>query len=195
MTTPTTESEPRPLEERRRLGPLGKGLIGFGFVLAMGLVLALVLALRAKKAEQRREETTRRILTEIASDVRSAEQSERFESRRSRGKVAFLGPPRADSDPPRAAQEKLGRYLLELTPVYGSVEPVPRRLLCRDEEDGHDLGPMLDAWSHPLLYRCPGPVHKHGWDLWSVGPNGMDEKGQGDDILVGEDVADVTSTR
>jgi hypothetical protein len=48
-----------------------------------------------------------------------------------------------------------------------------------------------DAWGRPLLYRCPGPVHKRGWDMYSVGPNGVDEQGQGDDILVGEDMAPV----
>jgi hypothetical protein len=50
-----------------------------------------------------------------------------------------------------------------------------------------------DSWGHPIRYRCPGPVHRHGWDLWSVGPNGTDEQGEGDDILVGEDVADIGS--
>jgi hypothetical protein len=50
---------------------------------------------------------------------------------------------------------------------------------------------VVDAWGNPIRYRHPGVVHKHGWDLWSVGPNGVDEQGQGDDILAGEDVAPV----
>ena len=50
-----------------------------------------------------------------------------------------------------------------------------------------------DAWGNLIRYRCPGPVHKRGWDLWSVGPNGVDEQGQGDDILVGEDVASLST--
>ncbi len=45
---------------------------------------------------------------------------------------------------------------------------------------------QLDAWEAPLVYRSPGPVHRNGWDLYSVGPNGVDEQGKGDDILVGE---------
>ncbi len=60
-------------------------------------------------------------------------------------------------------------------------------------EDPQDL--VADAWGNPVLYRFPGPVHRHGWDLWSVGPNGVDENGSGDDILIGEDVADVGSGR
>jgi hypothetical protein len=50
-----------------------------------------------------------------------------------------------------------------------------------------------DAWGNPLLCRLPGPVHKNGWDLYSFGPNGVDEHGQRDDILVGENVAAVAS--
>jgi hypothetical protein len=53
----------------------------------------------------------------------------------------------------------------------------------------------MDAWNHPIIYRCPGPIHRHGWDLYSVGPNGIDEQGDGDDILVGEDVASEGSAR
>ena len=51
----------------------------------------------------------------------------------------------------------------------------------------------LDAWGRVLCFACPGPVHKHGWDLWSCGPNGKDDQGTFDDILVGEDVAPETS--
>ncbi|HZU96628.1 MAG TPA: type II secretion system protein GspG [Planctomycetota bacterium] len=52
-----------------------------------------------------------------------------------------------------------------------------------------------DGWGRPIRYRSPGPVHKRGWDLYSVGPNGVDEQGGGDDILIGEDIADVGSAR
>ncbi|MEZ0228025.1 MAG: type II secretion system protein GspG [Planctomycetota bacterium] len=54
---------------------------------------------------------------------------------------------------------------------------------------------MLDAWGHMVKYVRPGPVHRNGWDLYSVGPDGIDEHGQGDDILVGEDVAPIGSGR
>jgi len=48
--------------------------------------------------------------------------------------------------------------------------------------------PLRDGWSNLIHYRCPGPVHKNGWDLISSGPNGIYEEGGGDDILVGDDV-------
>jgi hypothetical protein len=44
-----------------------------------------------------------------------------------------------------------------------------------------------DAWNRPILMRLPGQVHKRGFDFWSVGPNGIDESGAGDDVLGGED--------
>jgi hypothetical protein len=62
-----------------------------------------------------------------------------------------------------------------------------------DVHFSHLGAPVQDPWGHVLIFSAPGPVHRHGWDLWSVGPNGIDEQGAGDDILVGEDVADVTS--
>ncbi len=49
-------------------------------------------------------------------------------------------------------------------------------------------GAQRDAWNHPIYYRCPGPIHTRGWDLISCGPNGIYEEGQGDDIVVGEDL-------
>ncbi len=46
----------------------------------------------------------------------------------------------------------------------------------------------IDAWGQPIIYRCPGPIHKNGWDLISCGANGVYEEGGGDDIVVGEDL-------
>jgi general secretion pathway protein G len=40
----------------------------------------------------------------------------------------------------------------------------------------------LDPWDHPYLYVCPGVRNPAGYDLWSAGPNGVDEGGTGDDI-------------
>jgi hypothetical protein len=61
-----------------------------------------------------------------------------------------------------------------------------------DSMGAYDPGTVtfqLDAWGAPIHFRAqPGPVHKHGWDLWSDGPNGIDEQGRGDDILLGEDL-------
>ncbi len=58
---------------------------------------------------------------------------------------------------------------------------------------GVPIKPHTDGWGNPIRYRCPGPVHRNGWDLWSCGPNGKDDQGTFDDILVGEDTAPVSS--
>ena len=47
---------------------------------------------------------------------------------------------------------------------------------------------VMDGWGRGYVYRCPGPIHTRGWDLYSVGPDGRDEDGHGDDLLVGEDL-------
>src|SRR5579871_3494387 len=56
------------------------------------------------------------------------------------------------------------------------------------EWGGRHSGTPRDVWDHPIYYRCPGPVHKDGFDFISCGPNGIYEEGQGDDIVVGEDL-------
>jgi hypothetical protein len=40
---------------------------------------------------------------------------------------------------------------------------------------------MLDAWKHPFVYH-ETPNEKHPFELYSVGPNGVDEHMSGDDI-------------
>lgn len=46
---------------------------------------------------------------------------------------------------------------------------------------------FMDLWGHHLRWACPGRVHPMGWDLYSIGANGDDEQGAGDDIVTGED--------
>jgi general secretion pathway protein G len=41
---------------------------------------------------------------------------------------------------------------------------------------------FYDAWGRPIRYRCPGLVNRNGFDLYSLGPNGRDDGGSGDDI-------------
>ncbi len=54
---------------------------------------------------------------------------------------------------------------------------------------------MRDAWGTPIRFQHPGPVHTKGWDVWSCGPNLIDEQGHGDDLLVGDDISTETSSR
>jgi hypothetical protein len=40
----------------------------------------------------------------------------------------------------------------------------------------------LDPWGHAYVYACPGTYSGAEYDLYSIGKNGFDEKGTGDDI-------------
>jgi hypothetical protein len=104
--------------------------------------------------------------------------------------------------------EETVRALEEWSHTRPSYRGVDLRFFCRNRGEGLETLPrlpeevpgrgetvLLDAWGHAIKFRFPGRVHRHGWDLYSVGPNGIDEQGGGDDILVGEDVADVGSAK
>lgn len=46
-------------------------------------------------------------------------------------------------------------------------------------------GLLLDLWGHPYIYRRYDPgdnLRWHTYVIYSVGPNGIDEDGNGDDI-------------
>lgn len=40
----------------------------------------------------------------------------------------------------------------------------------------------IDVWGNPYRYRYPGTHNVGTYDIWSVGPNGIDENGEGDDV-------------
>jgi len=41
-----------------------------------------------------------------------------------------------------------------------------------------------DPWGSPYEYKCPGDVHEDSYDLWSRGPDGVDDNGrQGSDDI------------
>jgi len=39
-----------------------------------------------------------------------------------------------------------------------------------------------DGWGRSFFYKTPGNVDTERYDIWSAGPNGLDENGSGDDI-------------
>lgn len=83
-------------------------------------------------------------------------------------------------------------YLVEVDDNFGSkgwtVDASDASGVARNARDL-----VRDEWGQPIRFRVPGQVHTRGWDAWSIGPNGIDEQGQGDDILIGEDVAPVVT--
>jgi len=41
---------------------------------------------------------------------------------------------------------------------------------------------LLDIWGRPMVYRFPASDRERIFDLYSVGPNGVDDMGDGDDV-------------
>jgi hypothetical protein len=89
-----------------------------------------------------------------------------------------------------ASLELLERYFKEKRLAFPFiVDPATRSEL---ERGRHSLPFYLrvsanDAWGHPFVFRRPGRLHPKGWEIVSFGPNGEDDGGQGDDIVVGAD--------
>jgi hypothetical protein len=65
-------------------------------------------------------------------------------------------------------------------------EAMEAKFLQRDWKDEAG-GVLIDAWRRPLVYRFPSLRKECMFDLYSVGPNGIDERGEGDDIEVPEE--------
>jgi len=154
-------------EEGRRLGPLGKGAIAIGIVFAVGLaILSAVLAARRAKINETREN-----VEYLANELRA-----RLRHDRERGLT--VSPPPCNGK----GWDEIGQSI-----AAGMQDPGYKG----DVSIFYTY--QFDAWGRWIVYRSPGPVHGHGWDFYSFGPNGIDELGQGDDILIGEDVALVAS--
>lgn len=73
-------------------------------------------------------------------------------------------------------------------PESTEVRDLVQALIAADLADRMIRARFLDAWGHRFHYACPGNVHAKGWDLYSLGANGDDEAGAGDDLVTGEDV-------
>ncbi len=74
-----------------------------------------------------------------------------------------------DDYPPEASS--IGTWLPKLA---DERDIDPARLTEKD---------YLDAWGHAYRYVRPGLDGKEPFTIYSVGPNGKDEKGKGDDIV------------
>jgi hypothetical protein len=44
----------------------------------------------------------------------------------------------------------------------------------------------LDYWGNRFIYRFPGEISGRNYDLYSVGPNGVDDGGGGDDVIMSQ---------
>lgn len=93
-----------------------------------------------------------------------------------------------DSDPVRVINDLTGYRTYEdrPDPIYLN-DPNWRRgpYFQADERqfDGGRNGALLDPWGEPYHFRLQNPQHNHfSVDIWSSGPNRINEEGKGDDI-------------
>jgi len=149
--------------ERRELSRGCKGLMGVLVILASLLIVGSIKILM----DRQRVETTRQRLSDLVQLFH-------------KHPITYRAGESSPGDPTR---------LVELQGLIGTMNA---RLLFKGSEFEHaESGTYaMDAWDHNIYYRCPGPIHIHGYDLISCGPNGVYENGQGDDIVVGENLPD-----
>jgi general secretion pathway protein G len=58
-----------------------------------------------------------------------------------------------------------------------TIEPIPDSY-----KDGLLEDVPKDPWGQEYKYRFPSQKSKKSFDLWSIGPNGIDDNGGGDDV-------------
>ena len=88
------------------------------------------------------------------------------------------------------AELKTLRQALDLYKAQHGAYPTTDQsltvLIDRPGSRGYLAGPhaLLDPWGAGFIYRSPGMQHSvDGFQLYSRGPNGIDEGGGGDDIV------------
>ncbi len=137
-----------------------------------------------------------------AVHVRLEDRAKRRETRARLEELALLlenhdlGHTTVDLPPPRAVPAKddptgmraLHEYLMGGHYLLVSDPGTRGDRFLRGELD-------RDAWGRPIHYRCPGVVHRGGWDFYSFGPDGVDDEGSGDDVVVGAEGAAADADR
>ncbi len=172
-------SEPVTTHEPRKLGSGARLLVGLLVAVTAVLVVLGALALCARRAETINQEKRAKTLTKL----------EEQRGTLGPGKDLFRPPPHSESrgDPTgqQAVRDAFGRSRSYFGWKRNDVERREARI-AEFREFWKEC--VRDGWDHPIYYRCPGPIHRNGWDLISCGPNGVYEEGGGDDIVVGQDL-------
>ena len=202
-------AETATVTEPRKLGLVGKALVGLMVVVTAGLGVGAVVVMRARRIEEEKRRATQVVLLEVRPLVQ-------FNLRPPPDDPVLcfegVGCPSLATDEPDevTGQVRLRRDSCRDTSldIWECGFPTEQWMLQRGAktlylnasckkiimQKGTDTvrwsgrQVVLDAWGNPIYYRCPGPIHKDGWDLISCGPNGVFENGGGDDIVVGEDL-------
>lgn len=165
-------AEKRTVSDGKKLGLGCKIIVTLLALVTAAFALGALISIRAQ-----------RVLTERIR----AEQQERIDRTRRALEVVAQYCCRRRYRPPGVIPLPL-KFFIQLDHQEGTLEERfaagGARTVGTVKGDGHEL--VQDAWGHPIRLVVPGYIHREGWDLYSLGPNGLDEYGEGDDILIGE---------
>jgi hypothetical protein len=90
---------------------------------------------------------------------------------------------------------EVSRLLGEWRAEHGSYPADLSDLTTNPPHDAEKSGPRVlitDAWDHKLVYNRPPHAPPCDYDLYSIGPNGVDDHGQRDDIVACNSTSDVS---
>ncbi|GEM_PF-5846867 len=152
-----------------------------------------------RNTEQRKEATIRREL-ELAARYEREGRPEDAQSLYER--VLAMDPTRGEARQGLERVKKISRPTPDLatqcrallTSLIAEIESVHQRTGSYPPQDWERLRSIVDPWGQPFVYRNhastfpkslfdPTARNKKTFDLFSNGPNGIDEQGGGDDIL------------
>ena len=106
---------------------------------------------------------------------------------------------RISQDPRSTSVEQLDLQILRYAAMYcGFPAPHDTLRVAIHYELPIRLSDAYDQWGQPFIYNEPAIYGSAQFDLYSVGPNGIDENGQGDDISnwqLRRDIASSWATR
>lgn len=97
-----------------------------------------------------------------------------------------VGPNGAISQAIEVFNRHVGRYPRSLDEIFAIADNDPDR----EKWDGPymiDEAALRDPWNRPFSFVVPGRHNVGEYDLWSVGPNGVDESSDGD-VDFGDDI-------
>jgi hypothetical protein len=89
---------------------------------------------------------------------------------------------------------EVSRLLGEWRAAHGSYPADLSDLAANPPESAGKSEPRVlitDTWNHKLVYNRPPRAPPCDYDLYSIGPNGVDDQGQRDDIVACNSTADI----
>ena len=81
----------------------------------------------------------------------------------------------------RVLVSALERYRIDVGSYPAFLDQISPSYVRKWPESARNPG-FTDGWDHPIKYDCARVRAAIPYSLWSVGPNGLDESGEGDDV-------------